>query len=113
MLSRKLISVLAILFLLSPFACPLMAASKTENSSHDCAGEQQKQEDQGMDSCCDQQAIQAKAVELKYWDSAEMFALVESISPSRISIAVQGVQDSAHLRLKTGDRLAKLSVLRI
>ena len=116
---RRFLSIVAILFLLVPMTCPLMAAAqteKTEHSGHDCAGttgKQQKQENSGMHVCCDQQAIQAKAIELKQWNSDEMLTPMTSESIAGMSIVVQALQDFAHLRFKTGDLLAKLSVLRI
>jgi hypothetical protein len=113
MLAAKTLSIVAILFLLSPLVCPLMAAQETEDSAHSCSGEQQKQKEQAMHSCCDQQAIQAKAFELKDWNASQMLPLAESELTARMSIVVPGLQDRSHLHRKTGDLLAKLSVLRI
>jgi len=110
MRARKLLTILAILFLLSPLACPLMAAPKSEHSSHDCNGEQQEQENHRVHSCCDQQAIIVEVVQLYFRNFIQL--LPQSDSAAATSVVVQALQDFAHLYLKTGDLLAKLSILR-
>ena len=112
MRTTTLLSILTIFFLLTPLACPLMATAKTEHSSHNsCPGDQQKQENQGVHACCDQQAVPVKSIVAESGNSVEM--LPPSGSSATDFVVVQALQDFTHLHLKTGDLLAKLSVLRI
>lgn len=112
MRATTIFSVLAILILLSPLACPLIASAKTEYSSHACPSDPQKQQDEGRHTCCNQQAVVSKAVETVGAGSVEMLLPLDLTIVE--SVLVHAFQDfPQHLHLKKWDLISKFCVLRI
>ena len=112
MRAHKVIIILTVISLFSPLTCSLMAAPTSEHSSHnDSPGKQQNQEQQGLHSCCDQEAVPVKVVHANAGYSISI--LRQHCLMPGTSIVVHPFQNCANLHREVRDLLAKLSVLRI
>ena len=111
MRATTLLSILTILFLLTPLACPMIAEAKVEHSSHACPEDQRNQENQGMHACCDQQAVPVKTVEPNFGQLVEVLPLSGSTGVTQVSVL--RLANLVDFHAKKGDFLTKLSILRI
>jgi hypothetical protein len=111
----KALGILTLLVLSSMFVCPVLAELAPARTEHSCTDQphQQKHSQQDMKACCDQQALPAKQARFAPNSFLVGFA---ALMPASVSFhddlnCAQALPTSR--LIKTSNRLAALSILRI